>query len=507
MLVAPVLASLALGTLDDAHMNRGVAYRVANALPGHEDDPRGFWPTSSFFEVLSPPIKSRYAGVVWRVLEPVPLPADIVKKYNNSAMAVTGFEVDVVRLGKDGVAASVPNYESYNHHYNSYLHGAGVQLALNAVGTPNLRHRLPYESTTRLTTSPAGIPHIQAFNEHNGNEARQTYHGLPRGFVQPLHSPTSFVFNPMQINTLNPDGSGTRGGPLPRASAAPPGANYSGLLECPCTTRIAKDAAKGTINGLPFDPQCATDAWASDLLATHNPTCSVATYVGGMQCCTDGDVLLDADQLQPTREDELRFKWRFYHEPYDTAKHTPLVHLEWAVNGCDSGGPHGNPRNCRHIEYDAVKAPDGTPPEKAVHTVTSHFQTRDMLAPTCDVQQDEYCASEAVARAHGGAMRLIMAGGHCHSPACLALELWDADRHELLCRVTPRMGQGDQVYDEAGYVWLPPCQWGSAAEGLRPPPVLRLDANLTAIKHANVTDYHYGVMGIWQMRGAYMEAA
>ena len=100
-------------------------------------------------------------------------------------------------------------------------------------------------------------------------------------------------------------------------------------------------------------------------------------------------------------------------------------------------------------------------------------------------------------------MRLIMAGGHCHSPACIALELWNTDTHELICRVTPRMGTGDAVWDEEGYLWLPPCQWGDRADGLRPPPVLTLDTNLTAIKHANVTHYHYGVMGIWQMRGAY----
>lgn len=101
--------------------------------------------------------------------------------------------------------------------------------------------------------------------------------------------------------------------------------------------------------------------------------------------------------------------------------------------------------------------------------------------------------------------RLIMAGGHCHSPACLSLELYDEDKQELLCRVTPRMGQGDAVWDEAGYVWLPPCQWGDAADGLRPPPVLSLDANLSVVKQANVTAYHYGVMGIFQMRGAYLD--
>ena len=105
-------------------------------------------------------------------------------------------------------------------------------------------------------------------------------------------------------------------------------------------------------------------------------------------------------------------------------------------------------------------------------------------------------------------MKLLMAGGHCHSPGCLALELWNADTGELLCRVSPRYGRGDGVWDEAGYLWLPPCLWGdhagAAKEGLLPPPVLRLDANLTAIKHVNATSYHYGVMGIWQMRGSYM---
>ena len=364
----------------------------------------------------------------------------------------------------------------------------------------------------------------------------------------------------MQINTLNPDGSGTRGGPLPASSAAPKGAAYSGLLECPCTTRVVKDLNKSTINGRPFHPHCTADAWRSDLLATHNPTCALATYVGGMECCHDGNVLLDREQTQPeyaaarlashvlllfylltshlfsslashlaplcssplishplsppassrahSHEDEIFFKWRFYHEPYAPARHTPLVHLEWAVNGCDSGGPQTNPRNCAHIEYDAVKAPKGTPPDEAVHTVTSHFQFGEMLAPAerdCDRVLDEYCASERTARERGGRMKLLMAGGHCHSPACIALELWNADSGELLCRVTPRMGEGDMVWDEAGYVWLPPCMWGEGDDALLPPPVLALDANLTSVKVANATHYHYGVMGIWQMRGAYMD--
>ena len=31
-----------------------------------------------------------------------------------------------------------------------------------------------------------------------------------------------------------------------------------------------------------------------------------------------------------------------------------------------------------------------------------------------------------------------------------------------------------------------------------------LDTRLRAVKRANSSVYHYGVMGIWQMRGAYL---
>ena len=50
----------------------------------------------------------------------------------------------------------------------------------------------------------------------------------------------------MQIDTHNRDydGPGFKAGPLPKANNAPPGAHYSGLLECPCTDRIKKEWRK-----------------------------------------------------------------------------------------------------------------------------------------------------------------------------------------------------------------------------------------------------------------------
>ena len=61
--------------------------------------------------------------------------------------------------------------------------------------------------------------------------------------AQLIDSPNTFHIQPMQIDTKNRHYNGTDFKPdlLPGASAAPPDASYSGLLECPCTTRIHKD--------------------------------------------------------------------------------------------------------------------------------------------------------------------------------------------------------------------------------------------------------------------------
>ena len=490
-----------------------VPYHVANPAAGHAAHRFGFRNSSAYFEVYSPWIESRYSEVVWRSLDAVPLPADVVAKYDGRNMAVTGFEVNVER-GEGADARDVPVYESYNHHYVSFIHGAGAALHPDDVGARN-RADLRFVPTSN-TAGAADVPHVQAFSEHNGNECRQTYHGLPAPYVQPIHSPRTWQIGVMQINTLSPDGPGHRGGPLPAASAAPPGARYSGILECPCTTRVVKNVSAGTINGRPFRPNCTRDAHTSDLYAKGNPTCDVSTYVGGMECCKDGDVLLDADQEVPPHVDRVRYRWRFYHEEYapmptDAAgrvanaggQHVPVFHLEWAVNGCDSGGPGGNPKNCQHIEYDVQRAADGTPPAEQVHTVTSHFKVRDMMAPNCSVATDFYCADEAIAEKRGG-VQLIMAGGHCHSPSCLSLELYNDDTNELLCAITPSMGTGDAPMDETDYLWLPPCQWGEEDPALRPPPKLGLDTKLRTVKRSNSSVHHYGVMGIWQMRGAYL---
>ena len=61
--------------------------------------------------------------------------------------------------------------------------------------------------------------------------------------AQLIDSPATFHIQPMQIDTKNRDYNGTdfKAGILPKESTAPQNASYSGLLECPCTTRIHKE--------------------------------------------------------------------------------------------------------------------------------------------------------------------------------------------------------------------------------------------------------------------------
>ena len=77
----------------------------------------------------------------------------------------------------------------------------------------------------------------------------------------------------------------------------------------------------------------------------------------------------------------------------------------------------------------------------------------------------------------------------------------NADTNDTICYTQPHYGQTDEAMNEAGYAaGIPPCLWGTAEEGLPPPPVVSLDTNITVIKKVNSTVKHYGVMGHWQMR-------
>ena len=78
---------------------------------------------------------------------------------------------------------------------------------------------------------------------------------------------------------------------------------------------------------------------------------------------------------------------------------------------------------------------------------------------------------------------------------------------EILCHQAPVYGNGTGansvagIYDEAGYLALPPCLWGGD-EGLKPSVHLPPNTPLVSVKkNVNTHAGHFGEMASWQMRG------
>lgn len=122
----------------------------------------------------------------------------------------------------------------------------------------------------------------------------------------------------------------------------------------------------------------------------------------------------------------------------------------------------------------------------------------------CIDTNNAYCSRHTTAASSN---LLIYAAAHCHAPACQSIELWNDGTGGLICRNEPVYGNSTtQVQNKAAYiVGIPPCLWGAAKDGLSPPPVLDLDANLPTVKRANNTNGRWGVMALWQMRAAYLD--
>ena len=139
-------------------------------------------------------------------------------------------------LGKGAVVKEIKINPS-DPRYNSMGHGRP---------DPNVL----YEITDDNNNNNDDIPSHQAFGAGNGGEYRKSFHGYSPGYAQLIQSPQSIYITPMQIDTWNRDKMNKTdptgkfvSGPVPRNSLAPTSgqdAIYSGLLECPVTTRIQK---------------------------------------------------------------------------------------------------------------------------------------------------------------------------------------------------------------------------------------------------------------------------
>ena len=314
----------------------------------------------------------------------------------------------------------------------------------------------------------------------------------------------SFDLNTTNIPVILAQGASGAFGYHRSKSAATLSFAAVGAFTCVC------EEGGWTIGGIPYASgakQCVPPP-RSELIPSNNPTCFPELYVGGLACCRNEDLLLDKDQVIPSRVDEVFYKWRFYYEDFDALKHTPTLHLEWQFGHIECTPPPPQPAaaaaNAPALRYDVPKAAPGTPPEDRVHILTSEIQGRDLFMygrPGCNVETEPYCADVTKAAKGFG---LVMMGGHCHAPACLSLEMVNRDTGALICRIEPVLGSGDDALDESSYLWLPPCVWGDPSDGLQPIPKLMLDTNLTLVKRTNSSAYHTGVMAIWQGRGVYL---
>ena len=61
----------------------------------------------------------------------------------------------------------------------------------------------------------------------------------------------------------------------------------------------------------------------------------------------------------------------------------------------------------------------------------------------CDLRKGGECAGNATGF---DGVHLIYAGGHCHAPSCVSMELFNADTGKLLCRHDPVYGESDEVH-------------------------------------------------------------
>ena len=264
------------------NMNGAYTYWKTNGAPADKAFPTNLmsYPGGvESFDAYHGPINSTYSMVWWTTASD-PLPQPIVARFKGKVMAIVGVEMDQVRkgAGPNGEDVSVPINMAYNHHHNTLITGSGSTMQVVSRHDPRVasgprRHArmsdpesvwLPVEHTP----SKHGVPTSAMFDDGNGGEYRKTLHVYGPPFAQLVDSPNVINGIAMQIDTwhrekMNLTGSPFVPGPVPRRALAPlagPDAIYSGLLECPLTSRIQKNFGEGSAG---FNDSFAAQAFSS----------------------------------------------------------------------------------------------------------------------------------------------------------------------------------------------------------------------------------------------------
>ena len=248
-----------------------------------------------------------------------------------------------------------------------------------------------------------------------------------------------------------------------------------------------------------FTKNCVP-APSGELLSQRNPTCNSRQYGGGLKCCAHKRILLDVDQ--PNRPEILRYhmKIRIWFQEYKAIGHNVSHHnLERFYYQTEAWAG----------EYDVPPAfpVPGKPIIGYPNWPEGKLTPGTSCKGHCPDGDDCKCAHSIVFKWTVSNVRLIYAGGHCHAPSCISMELYRNDtghEMEILCRQIPVKGKGNVAvdkFDEVGYISLPPCLWGDD-KGLQPSVFLPENTPMVSIKYNRNTHVgHFGEMASWQMRG------
>jgi len=144
---------------------------------------------AEYFDVYSDIINSTYAEVIWKTLDPVSLPAEIVSRFANKTIAIVGFEWDQVRTLPSGEEVSVPMSVAYNHHWSTTMLGSDSRAIKVPSSDPRvlaaskkMSHGIQVQEDglvwiTEDLNPMSKIPNHVVFGDQNGGEARKSFKG------------------------------------------------------------------------------------------------------------------------------------------------------------------------------------------------------------------------------------------------------------------------------------------------------------------------------------------
>eukprot|EP00117_Sycon_ciliatum_P013017 scpid100832/ scgid13855/ len=185
---------------DMSNMNGMYVISNPNKMSGVEwDSDYTKRPNVSYFDVYTPPIRTRYGEVYWTMMDPVALPDYIIERYKGKVMAIVGYEADQVRKTDQG-EESMPIFWQYNHHYCAWVTGSKSTVIevdeatfrqkeeFGAYNTERFWIPVEVDGDDGVGAPPPGVPTSQFISEGNGGEYRKSFHGYPKGYAQLIYS-------------------------------------------------------------------------------------------------------------------------------------------------------------------------------------------------------------------------------------------------------------------------------------------------------------------------------